>query len=350
MTIVLFIIVLLVTVLVHEWGHFYVARKSGMTVEEFGFGLPPRIYSWKKGETEYSINALPIGGFVKIAGENGAETGIAPSKQFESKPWYLKSAVLVAGVVCNVLLAIILFTASYAIGIPVTSDTGTPTITTIVPGSPSEKSGLSVGDEVIGVSVDGGALPMPVSTESLRAAIVKSEGPVVFTYKQGSKERSVEVVPSGKGTARVIGLAVEPVSQQRLPIGKAFVAALHQTYSVAGLIFNTLGDLIAGIFKPNGTAKNLVGPVGLAHEVGSAARIGTTYLIAFTAMISVNLAVINIMPFPALDGGRLLIVLLETVTGRKFSKNTIAIIHAIGFLVLLGLMVLLTVGDVRRLF
>ena len=114
MVIILFIIVILVTVLVHEWGHFMVARKSGMIVEEFGFGIPPRLFSWKKGETTYSINALPIGGFVKIAGENGLETAVPLNRQFETKPWYLKSAVLVAGVACNILLAIILFTVRKA--------------------------------------------------------------------------------------------------------------------------------------------------------------------------------------------------------------------------------------------
>ncbi|MDB5255204.1 MAG: rane-associated zinc metalloprotease [Candidatus Nomurabacteria bacterium] len=350
MTIIIFIIVLLVTVIVHEWGHFFIARKSGMTVEEFGFGIPPRLFSWKKGETLYTINLLPIGGFVKIAGENGIDGSAPVEKQFESKPWYLKSAVLVAGVVCNILLAIFLFTAAYTIGMPVATDTGTPTIVSVVQGSPSEDAGLTVGDTITSVSVAGKTLAEPVSTDDVHTAVMNSDGPVTVTYIHFGKTSTVDIVPSGKGTSRIIGLAIEPVSNQRLPLPKAFIAAAQQTYSVGTQIFATLGSLIAGIFHHNDTAKSLVGPVGLAHEVGSAASIGFTYLLAFTAMISVNLAVINIMPFPALDGGRLVVVLLEAITRRKFSQNTVGIIHAAGFILLLGLMVFLTVGDVRRLF
>jgi regulator of sigma E protease len=140
------------------------------------------------------------------------------------------------------------------------------------------------------------------------------------------------------------------VTQQRLPLWQSFKTAVTETYDTSGEIFTTLAGLIAGIFHHNGTASSLVGPVGLAQEVGSAASIGFTYLLAFTAAISVNLAVINIMPFPALDGGRLVVVLLEAVTRRKFSQNTVNIIHAIGFLLLLALMVILTIGDIRRLF
>ncbi|MES2224483.1 MAG: site-2 protease family protein [Patescibacteria group bacterium] len=354
MTIIIFILVLLVTVIAHEWGHFYVARKSGMTVEEFGFGIPPRLFSWKKGGTTYSINALPIGGFVKIAGENGFEDpaidATPKDKQFESKPWYLKSAVLVAGVVCNILLAIVLFTVAYAIGMPVAMEGGTPTVINVVSGSPAAKSGLEVGDVITGVSVGSAAIAAAPSTETVHDAIVANDGNVVLSVKRGNKDVPFTIVPEGTGSARVIGIAIEPVSQQRLPLFRAFTAAVQQTISMAGQIFSTLGSLIAGIFTPNNTASALVGPVGLAKEVGSAASIGFTYLLAFTAAISVNLAVLNIMPFPALDGGRLVVVLLEAITKRKFSQKTVGIIHAIGFIVLLGLMVFLTVGDVRKLF
>jgi regulator of sigma E protease len=350
MTIIIFIIVLLVTVIAHEWGHFFVARKSGMTVEEFGFGIPPRLFSWKRGETRYSINALPIGGFVKIAGENGIEGDVPLDKQFETKPWYLKSAVLVAGVACNVLLAVILFTAAYTIGMPVASDHGTPTVVSVVSNSASSHAGLVVGDTISSVMVGtttlmGGTL----TTEALHDAIMKNTGPVTMDYVHVGSPHTAIITPTGMGAARVIGLAIEPVTQQRLPLFGAFKAALHQTVSIGGQIFTTLASLIAGIFHHNSTASSLVGPVGLAQEVGGAASIGFTYLLAFTAAISVNLAVINILPFPALDGGRLVVVLLEAVTRRKFSKNTVGIIHAIGFLILLLLMIVLTVGDVRRL-
>jgi regulator of sigma E protease len=349
MVIILFIIVILVTVLVHEWGHFMVARKSGMIVEEFGFGIPPRLFSWKKGETTYSINALPIGGFVKIAGENGLETAVPLNRQFETKPWYLKSAVLVAGVACNILLAIILFTVAYGIGIPVASDHGTPTVVSIVSNSPSAKSAIVVGDTVTGITTDSQTLSGAITTESLHQAVISSKGPITIAYTHLGKVRTTSITPEGSGDSRIIGMAIEPVQAERLPIFTAFKAALQQTWSTMGEIFSTLASLIAGIFHHHNTGESLVGPVGLAQEIGSAASIGFTYLLAFTAAISVNLAVINILPFPALDGGRLIVVLLEAIFRRKFSSNTVAIIHSIGFLVLLLLMIVLTVGDVRRL-
>jgi regulator of sigma E protease len=349
LTIFLFIIVLLVTVIVHEWGHFLIARKSGMVVEEFGFGIPPRIYGWKRGETTYTINALPIGGFVRIAGENGVENHIPLEKQFESKPWYLKSAVLVAGVICNIVLAIVLFTAAYAIGLPVASDHGTPTVVSVVSGSPSAASGIAVGDVVTSVTAGSTTLKNDIATTSLHDAIMKSSGPISISYTHLGKLHTVSITPTGKSITRVIGIAIEPVLSERLSLFSAFTSALQQTYVTAGEIFTTLAALIAGIFHHNGASAGLVGPVGLAQEVGSAASIGFTYLLAFTAAISVNLAVINIMPFPALDGGRLVVVLLEAIFHRKFSQNTVGIIHTIGFLLLLVLMVVLTVGDVRRL-
>ncbi len=349
MVIILFIVVILVTVLVHEWGHFIIARKSGMIVEEFGFGIPPRIYAWKKGETTYSINALPIGGFVKIAGENGVETTVPLNKQFETKPWYLKSAVLVAGVACNLILAVILFTTAYTVGIPVAGDHGTPTVVSIVSGSPSSKSDIGIGDIVTGVTTDKGVLKDVISTTSLHEAIMKSAGPLTIDYTHLGKAHTATITPTGSGIARVIGIAIEPVQAERLPFFTALKAALQQTWMTMGEIFTTLESLIAGLFHHNNTGSALVGPVGLAQEIGSAASIGFTYLLAFTAAISVNLAVINILPFPALDGGRLVVVLLEAIFRRKFSSNTVAIIHAIGFLLLLLLMVVLTVGDIRRL-
>jgi regulator of sigma E protease len=155
MTIIIFIIVLFVCVIAHEWGHFFAARKSGMRVEEFGFGIPPRIWGKKKGETLYSINALPIGGFVKIAGENGIEEGVPPEQQFDAKPWYLKAIVLVAGVTMNIVLALVLFTAAYLLGMPTSVQGGTPTIVSVSADAPAGRAGLLVGDTVTAVSVDG---------------------------------------------------------------------------------------------------------------------------------------------------------------------------------------------------
>lgn len=349
MTIILFIIVLLVTVLVHEWGHFFAAKKSGMLVEEFGFGIPPKLWSFKKGETKYSINALPFGGFVKIAGENGLDNNIPHDRQFESKPWWKQSIVLVAGVVCNILLAIVLLTASYSLGTPTLSDAGTPTVLNVTKGSPIDQAGITIGDTITSITKYGKEIPS-IDTTSLKKVINDSTDPLVITYVHDKKSSSVTVTPKREGDMTIVGISVEKVILEHTSIPKAFIQAIKQTFFIAGSIFRTVGTLLGNLFSGVKQSQELIGPIGLATEIKHASAIGFGYLLAFTAMISINLAVINILPFPALDGGRLIIVLLERITGRKFSKTVVGIIHASGFILLIGLMIFLSIGDIGRLF
>jgi regulator of sigma E protease len=348
MTIILFIIVLLVTVLVHEWGHFIAAKKSGMLVEEFGFGIPPRLWSFKRGETTYSINALPFGGFVKIAGENGLENTIPEDRQFESKPWWKQSIVLVAGVVCNILLAIVLFTISYSMGTPTLSDTGTPTVLHVTKDSPIDKAGISVGDTITSISKYDEEMTS-INTETLKQTIANSTDPLTITYIHGKKEATVTVVPVKTEGVATVGIGIEKVILQKTSLGTAFFQSLQQTKDITINIFKTIGLLLGNLFAGDKQTQELIGPIGLATEIKNASAIGFGYLLSFTAMISINLAVINILPFPALDGGRLIIVLLEQITRRKFSKKVVGIIHASGFLLLIGLMIFLSIGDVGRL-
>ncbi len=343
MTVIIFIAVLLVTVLVHEWGHYIAAKKSGMLVEEFGFGIPPRLWSWTHGETTYSINALPIGGFVKIAGENGQESGVSPERQFDSKPWYKKTLVLVAGVVCNFILAIVLFSVGYIIGLPGVTPNGTPTVVSTVAGGPIAQSGIVVGDKIESIRIGTQTLKT-IDTAQLREKLQATTTDVVVTYTRDGVESSVSITPDAQ---RHIGVAIEPIGTIKQPPLKALATAWHQSIGLTQMIFETLGGLIVGLFSGQGSTIGLVGPVGLAREVGTAATIGFTYLLAFVATISINLAVLNILPFPALDGGRLIIVWAEALTGRKFSKTVVGIIHTVGFLILIGLMVFLTIGDIR---
>lgn len=349
MTIILFIIVLLVTVLIHEWGHFIAAKKSGMLVEEFGFGIPPKLWSFKKGETTYSINALPFGGFVKIAGENGIENGIPSDRQFESKPWYKQSIVLVAGVVCNILLAILLFTISYSLGTPTLSDSGTPTVLHVTKGSPVDEVGIKVGDTITKVVKYDKEIAV-INTENLKKTINDSTDPLTISFVNNKKETTVEVSPKKEGGVTALGIGVEKIALEKTSIAKAFVRATEQTVFITKSIFGTVGHLIGSLFIKGDEAQEIIGPIGLANEIKNASSIGFGYLLAFTAMISINLAVINILPFPALDGGRLIIVLLERISRKKFSKTVINLIHASGFILLIGLMIFLSISDIGRLF
>lgn len=348
MTIILFIVVLLVVVIVHEWGHFYVARKVGMLVEEFGFGLPPKIWGKKVGETLYSINALPIGGFVKIAGENGTEEGISKDVQFESKSWWQKSLVLVAGVVCNIILAFVLFVSAYMIGLPAPTETGVPTAIVVVQGTPAYEAGIRTGDTIKSVSMNGGEIS-PLDTKTIRNILqssIKAPSALTITYIQAGSEKVAEVLPDRD--TRTIGLGIERIENVKQNLLQAIGSACKQVVSISISILTTIGTLISSIWSGGAPTDSLMGPVGLAKEVGSAATFGIAYLLAFVAAISVNLAVLNIMPFPALDGGRLLVVLLEAISRRKFSKVAVGIIHTVGFVILIALMVVLTVGDIRK--
>jgi regulator of sigma E protease len=347
MTILLFLVILLVTVLVHEWGHFFAAKKSGMLVEEFGFGIPPKLWSWKKGETTYSLNALPIGGFVKIAGENGEESGVAPERQFESKPWYTKSIVLLAGVIMNVVLAMVLFTVAYMSGLPAVTPAGTPTVTSVVAGAPAALAGLAAGDTIESILVDG--IPVkPIETTTLHDAIQKSRGSVIVTYTHAGAVHTATVTPTVSGSNKMIGISIDPISIVKQSLWHSIGSAWYQVTTLSHDILSTLGTLVAGLLSGKGSVSGLMGPVGLAKAVGSAATFGFAYLLAFTATISINLAVLNAMPFPALDGGRLVVVWGEAITGRKFSSTTVGIIHAVGFVLLLVLMIVLTIGDIRH--
>jgi len=346
MTAIAFILIFLAIVLVHEWGHFYVARKCGMRVLEFGFGLPPRIASKQGKNTLYSLNALPIGGFVRIAGENGLEDDVPKEEQFESKKWYAKSAVLVAGVVCNVLLGFILFFAAYVSGIPVITPDGTPTIVSITDGFPAQQAGLQINDTVTGIrALDG--TPIKLTTEAVHTFLTTHDEPITLEITRSGTAQTITITPKEENGSRMIGVAIESIATSDASFINALNYAGSQSIGTLSLIFVTLKSLLIGLFSHQPSAEGLVGPVGLVKIVGEATKIGIGYVLALAAAISINLAAVNILPFPALDGGRLLIVLLEALTGRTFSKKTAAIIHSAGFIILIGLMIFLTIKDIR---
>lgn len=345
MTILLFFIVLLINVLFHEWGHFYVAKKMGMKVEEFGFGIPPRIYAWKRGETEYSINALPIGGFVKIPGENG-EAG--DGRGFADKVWYKQAFVLVAGVLANIVLAIVLFSVSFMIGSPSLQEDGVPTVLSVVKDSPAERAGFIINDTLLEVkNLTTGVVYSDLDTNTLRDLIQRPDTSFEFVYqREKDKQSSVVIMPEQKDGFYKIGLSVEKVGVERYGFFPAIAKGFVRTFEVVAGIWNALGILLNQLISPSPSVDGFVGPVGLAREVRIASAFGISYFLGFIALISVNLAVINILPFPALDGGRLVIVLLERVLGKKIPAKIVGWIHLAGFALLLLLMLVLTKNDI----
>ena len=349
MTIIIFIIILAILILVHEFGHFIVAKKSGIRVDEFGLGLPPRIWGKKFGETLYSINWLPIGGFVKIFGEDpvveapvarntaqeneGRELhyGASPQEDYSramfTKPKWIQALVLVAGISFNIIFAWILISLGFVIGLPTPvgespfGQVRNPqvVITNVLPNSPAQKAGLSSGDTVLYASVGGRAVT-DLSAENISKTITQStSGNVSITYRHGSANpKTVTVAPNTdiiKGH-RAIGISMDTIGTLKLPIHLAFIEGARSTYllvigtatGLAKFIYQTI------IFKSD--LSQVTGPVGIAGVVGQASQLGFVYLLSLVALISINLALINLVPFPALDGGRLLFVAIEAIIRR----------------------------------
>ena len=362
MTLFLFFIILAVLVLVHEAGHFFVAKFFKIRVDEFGFGFPPRLFSVSRGETRYSFNLIPFGGFVKIFGEDGAEEvkNGEESRNFSRKPRSVQALVLVAGIVGNFLLAWILISAGFMVGLPapVGEELGLPvtdaalTVVEVLPDSPASRAEFLAGDKIISLSQDERILENP-STDSASAFIANTKsGAINVAVKRGSELFSFSVEPSSdvlEGRP-AIGIAMDMLGVVRLPIHRAVLEGAKTTVFLSAEVARALALFIKDAFAGTADIKNLAGPVGIAGLVGEARAQGVAPLLSLTALISINLALINLIPFPALDGGRLLFVAIEAVRRKPIPAKIAQYANAAGFLVLLLFLVFITYHDIARLF
>lgn len=363
MSIILFFCILFVLVLVHEWGHFVTAKFFKMPVEEFGFGFPPRAMKlFKRGETTFTLNWLPLGGFVKITGEDLTnETNNTNPKLFSNQPWYAQLIVLLAGVTMNFILAWVLITGSYMSGAPTTiSDIPQEkqayvspelTVLQVISNSSGEHAGIIAGDRILKACRQESC---PISITSTRDELIQfirngAQEPVVFTIQHGGTTKDITVTPKIENNIPVVGLAVEQIVIEKLSFFKAMSEGLQTTATMSLLIVKTFITLIRDAFLGVADVKNLTGPIGLVSAVGSAYSIGIGYLVSLAALISLNLAVINLVPFPALDGGRILFVIIEAITKRKIPAHVAGIINSIGFFLLIGLMVFISYHDIVRI-
>jgi regulator of sigma E protease len=361
MSIIIFFAVLFVLVLVHEWGHFIAARKTGMRVDEFAIGFPPRLFSIKKGETEYSFNALPIGGYVRIFGENleESETDKDKDRAFSSRPKWAQAVVLVAGVTMNIIFAWMLFFVTLLIGTPTAVDEMEATgaaklyISSVVESSPLSGKVIP-GAVVTTIATKENSLEKP-SPSTFTEFIQSSQGEAVsITYEVSDETKTVEVVPK-KGLIATdperfaVGVSLAYVETKKSTVPEAMVGATSATYN--GLIAITvgLGTLLIGAISGTADFSSVAGPVGIVGMVGDAATIGLSALLTFTAMISLNLAVINMLPIPALDGGRLLFVAIEAVIRRPINPIWMGRVNLIGFALLMLLMIVVTWNDIAKL-
>lgn len=362
MSILIFLGVLFVLVLVHELGHFAVAKWTGMRVDEFGIGFPPKLFGIKKGETTYTFNLFPVGGFVKIYGEDsiGVEGGEAGKGAFTSKSKWAQSAVLVAGVTMNVLLAWVLVAFAFGIGVQssVTESQATESakliITNVLPGSPAAEANIPNGAVIKGVQA--GEDSLDTFTPSAFSTFISTHPDQIhaITYSVGSELRMVVVTPKAGIIESLPEQAALGVALSQVDILKrSFVDSITDSflYVVTGLrdIFVGIFGLFADVVMMRADFSQVAGPIGIVGLVGEASAYGITTLLMFTAFISLNLAVINILPFPALDGGRLLFVGIEAVKGSPIKPQYVGILNTVGFLLLIFLMIAVTWNDIAKL-
>jgi len=342
MDLIIFIVALSILVLVHEFGHFFAARRTGVKVEEFGLGLPPRMFGKKFGDTIYSINWLPIGGFCKLYGEDGDGKG---GEAFNHKKPWQKLIIVLGGVLMNLVLAIAIFSVVYTIlGVP--KETDKVKIIGISKDSPAEKVGLKEDDVILKVADKEIRTPSELTTE-----VAKYKGQNINLTINDNKSVNVEVrenPPEGEGA---IGIAISNTEMIKVPwyrIDEGIVAGFKEAYFWGKIIVNGVLKMVGGLFMGQ-IPKDVSGPIGM-YEATSFINKNQGFLavVHFFGIVSVNLAVVNILPFPALDGGRIIFVLYEMLTKRKANQKVEMVVNNIGMILLLGLILLITVGDISR--
>lgn len=368
MFILIFILLLVLLILVHEFGHFIVAKAFGIRVDEFGIFFPPRLWARKVGETEYSINWLPFGGFVKIFGENYDE-GKNDPRSFVNKSRWKQAGVIVAGVAGNLLLAWAVLTIGYMAGLPTAADhqgfgsvhNAAPTVIALLPDSPAEKSGLMAGDvvekvqtahEVFDVSTLG--TPPPGASEAQAVTnfmITRADESMVLTILRDNKEmtflaKAQEGVVPGR---KALGIELDDVGVLQLPPHLAVLQGAILGWDIT----SSTAQGLAGFFRQlvTGTANfaQVAGPIGITVFGAAAIKQGFAAAVVLVALISINLALINLIPIPGLDGGRLLVIIVEGIRGRPVSPDLINKLTLAGLALLVLLMFIVSYHDIVRL-
>lgn len=373
-SIISFILVLSVLVLIHELGHFLVAKRLGVKVEEFGFGFPPKIWGKKIGETIYSLNLLPIGGFVKLYGEDEAGGGRLPSSKakqtaknqqltasdqkraFFARPIWQRFSIVFAGVFMNFFLAVVILSYLVTVqGIP--SQGKDVVIAGVAKNSPAEKAGLKEGDIIIKIdnqnviSADQVIrytkehLGQPLTLQLIRSAISgKVTNPQPITISLTPRVHS----PAGEGA---MGVSIGAnVIVTKYPWYQAPWVGLKEALNQTWMILQGLGQLVAQLTVNRQIPQGLAGPVGIAQLTGQFVQIGFNAVLGLLALLSLNLAILNILPIPALDGGRLFFIVIEGLLGKKVSPKVEGYAHAVGMVFLFVLIIFITFHDVSRIF
>ena len=346
-------------VLVHEFGHFITAKWAGIRVEEFAIGFPPRLFGVQRGETMYSINLLPIGGFVKMPGENGEITdanGVVDPRAFASKSAGKRAIVLVAGVTMNLLLAVVLFTAAEAVG-PVQY---LSYVQSVQAASPAQAAGIQAGDHILAVNGRPIKYFSDLTTDvdaAINAAPANAQTvPVVLLVQHPNASQPVTITVQARvhitGDQGHLGVArADKVVHLSTPLWQAPIKGVEDLGSVTVATWQGINDVIRGLLP---LRQAVAGPVGIVSTTGQFAQdvpvLGWYPLLFLAGFLSLNLAIVNILPIPALDGGRLLFVLIEVLRrGKRLSPEREGLVNLIGMAALLTLVLLVTINDISNI-
>ncbi|MBN2197669.1 RIP metalloprotease RseP [Candidatus Wolfebacteria bacterium] len=354
--IVAIIIFLSFFILIHELGHFGFAKKFGLFVEEFGFGLPPKIWGKKIGETLYSINALPFGGFVKIYGENREDNKVEnkENKSFSEKKRGFNSIsigkraiVLAAGVFMNFLLGWFLVSVIFFIGVPYEV-----LITEVQPNTPASEMGLLVGDKIVALETQSDILEEKITASEFIGFLDKYKGQeVLLKIERNNQIKEFKALsrinpPEGEGA---LGIAIMESGLPKMNLFACVWEGLKFSVEIIAMVFITIFKLIAQLFIGQANLESVAGPVGIVKLTAEVSQQGFIYLLQLLALISLNLVAINLLPFPAIDGGRLLFLLIEKIKGSPLPIKFEQYANGIGFILLLLLMAAITVKDIIAL-
>jgi regulator of sigma E protease len=363
MTVILFLLILAVLIFVHELGHFVSAKLFGIRVDEFAIGFPPKVFGWKMGETQYSLNTIPLGGYVKIFGEDPDDesmNGPDSKRSFVNASKWKQIVLLLSGIFMNIVFAWLLISISFNFGL-LTSvedqykdkvENVSVIILSVLKDSPSDKVGLKQGDSILEIDSGTTKIISPTVTE-VQNIIAESKDNINIEYKRGSATGTVNIIAKdgvveGK---KAIGISMTLVGTVKFDFFQSFYEGAKLTAIETLNIGKGIYVFVIGAFSGRSDLLSQVtGPIGIEGMVGQARSMGVSYLLGFIAMISINLAMINLVPFPALDGGRVFFVLIEVIIRRRIKPVIVNWFNTIGFGLLIALMLFITYKDILRLF
>lgn len=324
-------------IFIHEFGHFITAKLSGMTVHEFSIGMGPRILGFSTAKTKYSLRILPLGGYVSIEGENGDSED---NNAFCNKSWLKRFSVLFSGAFMNIMLGFVIFAIIYSSGVTV----ATNQIADVIKGSPFEAAGIMPGDEIVKMEGEKFSTSVHLFKDINLFVTINGQSPSEITFLRDGREFKKTITPMMDTKENRVIFGMTPAAAKK-GLGTVIYMAFWECIFVIKSVFLSLWWLITGAVSPSAMS----GPVAIIGEIGTAAQFGWRNVLNFAGFISVNLGVMNLLPIPALDGGRILFLIIEKIRGKKMDPEREGMINFIFFALLIFIMLLVTFSDVKKL-